>query len=119
MVVEGGAALERLPAGGDRYTLCRLLVPDHLPRDERRFEDPNTTSLGFTKNFPTDPTSVNTFTLQDDGVKDYGQTVLPGTGYTVNEDVIPARWDLVDIDCDVAGRPSVGVTPRSTRRLAP
>jgi hypothetical protein len=74
-------------------------------------EDPNTTSFGYTKNFPTDPTSANTFTLMDDGVKNYNGTVLPGTGYTVDEDVIPAGWDLVDIDCDVAGHPSVGVTP--------
>ena len=39
-------------------------------------EDPNTTNFGYTKNFTTDPVSVNTFTLQDDGVKDYGKTVL-------------------------------------------
>jgi hypothetical protein len=74
-------------------------------------EDPNTTSFGFTKSFPTDPSSDNTFTLTDDGVKDYGGTVLPGTGYTVDEDVIPTGWDLADIDCNVAGHPSVGVTP--------
>src|SRR5919109_388091 len=38
-------------------------------------EDPNTTSFGFTKSFPTDPSSANTFTLMDDGVKDYNGTV--------------------------------------------
>jgi hypothetical protein len=74
-------------------------------------EDPNVTEFGFTKNFPTDPSSINTFTLMDDGVKDYEGTVLPGTGYTVDENIIPAGWDLVNIDCNVAGHPSVGVTP--------
>jgi Prealbumin-like fold domain len=70
-------------------------------------EDPNTTSFGFSKTFPTDPATANTFTLMDDGVRDYGTTVLPGTGYTVDEDVIPANWTLANIDCNA----SVGVTP--------
>jgi hypothetical protein len=38
----------------------------------------NTTDFSFTKNFNTDPTSPNTFTLKDDGVKDFGKTVLFG-----------------------------------------
>jgi hypothetical protein len=71
-------------------------------------EDPNTTSFGYTKSFPTDPSSANTFTLTDDGVKDFGQTVLPGTGYTVTEDVIPAGWDLANVNCSA----SSGVTPQ-------
>lgn len=70
-------------------------------------EDPNTTSFGFTKTFPTDPSTPGTFTLMDDGVQDYGGTVLPGTGYTVVEDVIPAGWDFVNVDCSA----STGVTP--------
>jgi hypothetical protein len=74
-------------------------------------ENPNTTSFGFSKNFPTDPSTSDTFTLMDDGVQDYNGKVLPGTGYTVDEDVIPSGWDLADIDCNVAGHPSVGVTP--------
>jgi hypothetical protein len=74
-------------------------------------QDPNTTVFGYTKNFPTDPTSVNTFTLMDDGVKDYGKTVLFGSNYVVDEDVIPANWALDNINCSVAGHPSVGVTP--------
>jgi Prealbumin-like fold domain len=74
-------------------------------------ENPNTTVFGYTKNFATDPTSVNTFTLMDDGMKDYGKTVLFGSGYTVDEDVIPANWALDSINCSVAGHPSVGVTP--------
>ena len=74
-------------------------------------QDPNTTQFGYTKAFSTDPVSANTFTLKDDGVKDYGKTVLFGSGYTVDEDVIPANWDLDNIDCSVAGHPSVGVTP--------
>jgi Prealbumin-like fold domain len=70
-------------------------------------EDPNTTEFGYTKNFPTDPTSDDTFTLMDDGVQDYDDTVLFGTGYTVTEDVIPAGWDFVNVDCSA----STGVTP--------
>jgi hypothetical protein len=70
-------------------------------------EDPNTTLFGYTKNFPTDPVSVNTFTLTDDGVKNYNDTVLFGSSYTVTEDVIPADWAFVSLDCSA----STGVTP--------
>jgi hypothetical protein len=69
-------------------------------------EDPNTTLFGYTKSFGTDPTSANTFTLADDGVKTYNN-VLFGSGYTVVEDVIPAGWDFVSLDCSA----STGVTP--------
>ena len=72
-------------------------------------EDPNTTQFGFTKTFPTDPATANTFTLTDDGAQAYNNTVLPGTGYTVTEDVIPEGWELAPdgINCDA----STGVTP--------
>ena len=70
-------------------------------------EDPNATNFGYTKAFGTDPASANTFTLQDDGVKDYGKTVLFGTGYTVVEDVIPPDWSFVSVNCAA----STGVTP--------
>jgi hypothetical protein len=70
-------------------------------------EDPNTTQFGYTKAFNTDPATPNTFTLTDDGVKDYGKTVLFGSGYTVTEDVIPANWEFVSLNCDA----STGVTP--------
>jgi Prealbumin-like fold domain len=69
-------------------------------------EDPNTTSFGYTKSFSTSPASANTFTLTDDGVKTF-TGVLQGTGYTVDEDVIPTGWDLTNINCDA----SSGVTP--------
>jgi hypothetical protein len=62
-------------------------------------EDPNTTVFGYTKSFGTDPATDDTFTLMDDGVQDYGKTVLFGAGYTVTEDVIPAGWDFVGVDC--------------------
>jgi hypothetical protein len=70
-------------------------------------ENPNTTSFGFTKSFTTDPTSTNTFSLTDDGVKDYGKTVVFGTGYTVTESSIPTNWALDGIDCSA----STAVTP--------
>jgi len=69
-------------------------------------ENPNTTDFGYTKAFNTAPASANTFTLKDDGSKSYNN-VLFGTGYTVDEDVIPAGWDLISIDCSA----SSGVTP--------
>ena len=70
-------------------------------------EDPNTTDFGYTKSFDTDPASANTFTLKDDAVQNYNDTVLFGTGYTVDEDVIPAGWEFVSLDCSA----SSGVTP--------
>jgi hypothetical protein len=73
-------------------------------------EDPNATDFGYTKSFTTDPATPNTFTLKDDGVQTFAN-VLFGTGYTVDEDVIPTNWALASIDCNVAGHPSVGVTP--------
>jgi hypothetical protein len=63
--------------------------------------------FGYTKAFGTDPASANTFTLKDDGVKDYGKTVLFGSGYTVDETTIPAGWVFVDVNCSA----STGVTP--------
>jgi hypothetical protein len=70
-------------------------------------EDPNVTSFDYTKSFTTDPASVNTFSLTDDGVKSYISTVLLGTGFTVVEGAPPAGWDLVSLDCSA----SSGVTP--------
>jgi hypothetical protein len=65
-------------------------------------EDPNTTLFGYTKSFNTSPTSPNTFQLTDDGVQDYDDTVLFGSGYTVTEDVIPANWEFVSLDCSAS-----------------
>jgi len=73
-------------------------------------ENPNTTAFGFTKNFTTSPTTINTFSLMDDGVKTFAN-VLQGTNYVVDEDTIPSGWDLTGIDCSVAGHASSGVTP--------
>jgi hypothetical protein len=69
-------------------------------------ENPNSTVFGYTKSFSTNPSSANTFTLMDDGNKSFSG-VLFGTGYTVDEDVIPSGWDLQSIDCSA----SSGVTP--------
>jgi hypothetical protein len=69
-------------------------------------EDPNATEFGYTKTFPTDPDTANTFTLMDDGVETF-DNVLFGDGYTVTEDVIPPGWDVQSIDCDA----STGVNP--------
>jgi hypothetical protein len=65
-------------------------------------EDPNTTQFGYTKAFNTDPTTPNTFTLKDDGVQNYNDTVLFGSGYTVTEDVIPANWEFTSLDCSAS-----------------
>jgi hypothetical protein len=74
-------------------------------------ENPNSTNFGFSKSFPTTPSSANTFTLQDDGLQAYNGTVQQGAGYVVDETTIPAGWDLQNIDCNVAGHPSSGVSP--------
>jgi hypothetical protein len=71
-------------------------------------EDPNVTEFGYTKAFNTQSVNPNTFTLTDDGVKTYTD-VLQGTGYTVDEDVIPNGWDLIGIDCSA----STGVTAQT------
>lgn len=65
-------------------------------------EDPNTTEFGYTKDFATDPTTADTFVLTDDGVRDFGDAVLFGNDYTVTEDVLPAGWDFVDLDCSAS-----------------
>jgi hypothetical protein len=62
----------------------------------------NSPNFGYTKNFNTDPTTPNTFTLKDDGVQDYGKTVLFGSNYTVIEDVIPANWAFVSLNCSAS-----------------
>jgi hypothetical protein len=64
-------------------------------------------SFDFEKSFATDPTTSNEFSLSDGGVKDYGKTVLFGSGYTVEETDLPDGFALTDIDCDA----STGVTP--------
>ena len=74
-------------------------------------EDPNSTVFDYTKAFLTDPASDDTFTLTDDGVQDYGATVLFGSGYTVVEEDVPPGWVFDNVDCNVAEHPSSGVTP--------
>jgi hypothetical protein len=69
-------------------------------------ENPNTTDFGYTKSFGTDPSSLNTFTLKDDGNKEF-TNVLFGNNHSVVEDVIPANWALDHVDCSA----SSGVTP--------
>jgi hypothetical protein len=71
--------------------------------------DGATAVFGYTKAFPTDPASTNTFTLTDGTSKTY-TNVLFGSGYTVTEDVIPADWDFVSVDCSA----STGVTADTT-----
>ena len=64
------------PAAVDLNNCAKVVIRKETAPEE----NPNATAFAFTKNFPTDPSSANTFSLTDDGVKDYGQTVLPGTG---------------------------------------
>jgi Prealbumin-like fold domain len=77
-------------------------------------EDPNVTDFGYTKSINTSPASPNTFTLKDDGVQDYGDTVLFGTGYTVTEDVIPAGWEFVSLDCSASSAGTAFVVNSTT-----
>ncbi len=91
------------PVGIELQNCANVIIRKQTDPDE----DPNTTLFGYTKSFNTDPTSANTFTLTDDGVKNYNDTVLFGTGYTVTEDVIPTDWAFVSLDCSA----SSNVTP--------
>ena|SRR5215204_184568 len=86
------------PVGIDLQNCGNVIIRKQTDPDE----DPNTTLFGYTKSFNTDPTSPNTFQLTDDGVQDYGDTVLFGSGYTVTEDVIPANWEFVSLDCSAS-----------------
>jgi hypothetical protein len=74
-------------------------------------ESPNATNFGYTKSFVSDPVSVNTFTLQDDGSKSYD--VILGTDYSVVEDVIGAGYEFDNVDCSA----STGVSPTITDEL--
>lgn len=91
------------PVGIDLQNCGNVIIRKQTDPDE----DPNTTLFGYTKSFGTFPSSPNTFQLADDGVKNYNDTVLFGTGYTVTEDVVPSGWDFVNVDCSA----SSGVTP--------
>jgi Prealbumin-like fold domain len=86
------------PVGIDLQNCGNVIIRKQTDPDE----DPNTTLFGYTKSFNTFPASSNTFQLTDDGVKDYGNTVLFGSGYTVTEDVIPANWEFVSLDCSAS-----------------
>ena len=68
--------------------------------------DPAVVRFGYTKSFNTDPVIPNTFTLGH-GQSFSNSNVLFGSGYTVVEDVIPAGWEFLSLDCSA----SVGVTP--------
>jgi hypothetical protein len=75
----------------------------------------NTTDFSFTKNFNTDPTSPNTFTLKDDGVKDFGKTVLLGGPYTVTESAPTGGYQLKGVDCSAS---DLGSDPDPTTTTA-
>lgn len=91
------------PVGIDLKNCGKVIIRKQTLPDE----NPNTTLFDYTKAFGTDPATGNTFQLTDDGVKDYGQTVLFGTGYTVEEGAPPTGWAFKSLDCSA----SVGVTP--------
>lgn len=69
-------------------------------------EDPNSTNFGYTKNFATSPATLNTFTLQDDGVKTFNGAIL-GSGYTVTENSVGTGYDFASLNCSA----STGVSP--------
>lgn len=98
------------PVDIDLQNCARVIIRKQTVPDE----DPNVTEFGYTTSFATDPASPATFTLTDDGVQDYGQTVLFGSGYSVVEDVIPAAYVLDNVDCSA----STGVAPSVTGATA-
>ena len=72
----------------------------------RKQTDPDgeTALFDYDKSFPTDPASADSFQLADDGVQDYEDTVLIGSGYTVDEDLttLPTGWEFVNLDCSAS-----------------
>jgi hypothetical protein len=72
----------------------------------RKQTDPDgeTALFDYNKSFPTDPASADSFQLADDGVQDYEDTVLIGSGYTVDEDLttLPTGWEFVNLDCSAS-----------------
>jgi Prealbumin-like fold domain len=72
----------------------------------RKQTDPDGESqlFDYTKAFPTDPASSDTFQLADGDVQDYEDSVLIGSGYTVDEDVanLPDGWEFVNLDCSAS-----------------
>lgn len=91
------------PVGIDLKNCGKVIIRKQTLPDE----DPNTTLFDYTKAFGTDPATPDTFQLADDGVNDYGQTVLFGSGYTVEEGTPPVGWAFKSLDCS----DSSGVTP--------
>lgn len=77
----------------------------------RKETDPDGAAGTFTFNhtISSDPADTASFNLQDGGSKTFAH-VLQGTGYTVTE-TLPTGWQLTNIDCNVAGHASTGVTP--------
>ncbi|HYI50734.1 MAG TPA: hypothetical protein VEX42_04090 [Microbacterium sp.] len=76
-------------------TIRKLTVPD---------EDPNTTLFGFDRTFTVESDAEPpdlTFELTDEGFQTF--TDVPfGTGYIVDESVIPSGWALQSIDCSAS-----------------
>jgi len=76
-------------------TIRKETVPD---------EDPNTASFGFNRTFTVEGDAdppVLTFDLMDDGFQTF--TDVPfGTGYVVDESLIPTGWALQSIDCSAS-----------------
>jgi hypothetical protein len=72
----------------------------------RKQTDPDgeTALFDYDKSFPTDPASADSFQLADDGVQDYDNSVLIGSGYTVDEDLttLPTGWEFVNLDCSAS-----------------
>ena len=95
------------PASVNICNCAQVIIRKQTDPDEAN----NTTSFGYTKNFPTSPASGDTFNLVDDGAQTF--TAILGSGYTVNE--THCRCGLRLRQRDV--RRSTGVTPVSTVRL--
>jgi len=90
---------------GISLTNCGRVV---IRKDTGGETSPN---FGFTKTFPTDPSTSGTFNLAGGGTATYANVLLSTTSRSVTEGTIPSGWAFDRIDCAVAGRPSSGVTP--------
>ncbi|RZS64183.1 hypothetical protein EV187_2563 [Agromyces ramosus] len=93
------------PAAIDLNTCATVIIRKQTNPDEAA----NTSLFDFSKSFATQPASVDTFSLADDGVKSYTGTVPFGAGYTVSENLLtmPTGYEFDNVNCSA----STGVTP--------
>jgi hypothetical protein len=91
------------PVNIDLQNCANVIIRKQTDPDEAD----NSTLFDYAKSFPTDPATPGTFQLADDGVQNYQNKVLLGSGYTVDETALGGGYDFDNVTCAA----STGVTP--------